>query len=42
MTGLAPQLLLLIPYVVTLLALVAVGVRKTRARNRHGVWRFEL
>ena len=41
-TGLAPQLLQLIPYVVTLLALVAVGVRKTRARNRHGVWRFEL
>lgn len=41
-TGLAPQLLQLIPYVVTLLALVAVGVRKTRARNRHGAWRFEL
>jgi simple sugar transport system permease protein len=41
-TGLAPQLLQLIPYVVTLLALVAVGVRKTRARNRHGSWRFEL
>src|SRR3984957_3172982 len=41
-TGLAPQLLQLIPYLVTLLALVAVGVRKTRARNRHGAWRFEL
>ena len=41
-TGLAPQFLQLIPYVVTLLALVAVGVRKTRARNRHGAWRFEL
>ena len=42
MTGLAPQLLQLIPYVVTLLALVAVGVRKTRARSRHGAWQFEL
>jgi simple sugar transport system permease protein len=41
-TGAAPQLLQLIPYVVTLLALVAVGVRKTRARNRHGAWRFEV
>ena len=30
-TGAAPQLLQLIPYVVTVLALVAVGVRKTRA-----------
>ena len=40
--GLAPQLLQLIPYVVTLLALVAVGVRKTRARSRHGAWQFEL
>jgi hypothetical protein len=39
MTGLAPQL---IPYVVTLLAPLAVGVRKTRARNRHGAWHFEL
>ena len=41
-TGLAPQFLQLIPHVVTLLALVAVGVCKTRARNRHGAWRFEL
>jgi ABC-type uncharacterized transport system permease subunit len=32
----------LIPYVVTLIALLAVGVRKTRARNRHGAWHFEL
>ena len=40
-TGLAPQLLQLIPYVVTLLALVVVGIRKTLARNRHGAWRFE-
>jgi hypothetical protein len=37
-----PQLLQLIPYAVTLLALLAVGVRKTRARNRHGAWHFEL
>jgi hypothetical protein len=35
----APQLL---PYVVTLLALLAVGVRKTRGRNRHDAWHFEL
>ena len=41
-TGLAPQLLLLIPYVVTVLALVIVGWRVTRARNRHGAWRFDL
>ena len=31
-TGAAPQLLQLIPYVVTVLALVAVGIRKTRAQ----------
>ena len=42
MTGAAPQLLQLIPYAVTVLALIVVGIRKTRARNRHGVWRFEL
>jgi ABC-type uncharacterized transport system permease subunit len=41
-TGAAPQLLQLIPYVVTVLALVAVGARNSRARNRHGAWRFEL
>lgn len=41
-TGLAPQLLQLIPYVVTVLALVLVGWRTTRARNRHGAWRFDL
>jgi len=40
-TGAAPQLLQLIPYAVTVLALVAVGVRKTLARSRHGAWRFE-
>lgn len=41
-TGLAPQLLQLIPYVVTVLALVIVGWRTTRARNRYGAWRFDL
>jgi general nucleoside transport system permease protein len=42
MSGLAPQLLLLIPYVVTVLALVIVGWRVTRGRSRHGAWRFDL
>lgn len=41
-TGLAPQLLQLIPYVVTVLALILVGIRTSRARNRHGAWRFDL
>jgi simple sugar transport system permease protein len=41
-TGLAPQLLQLIPYVVTVLALVLVGWRMTRARSKHGAWRFDL
>ena len=42
LTGAAPQLLQLIPYVVTVLALVVVGIRNVRTRNRHGAWRFEL
>ena len=41
MTGAAPQLLELIPYAVTLLALVAVGVRTTRLRGRYRVQNFE-
>jgi len=41
-TGLAPQLLQLIPYLVTVLSLVIVGIRNTRARHRSGVWRFEI
>jgi ABC-type uncharacterized transport system permease subunit len=41
-TGVAPQLLQMIPYVVTILALVLVGWRSTRARNKHGAWRFNL
>lgn len=40
-TGAAPQLLQLLPYVVTVLALVLVGIRTARARNRHGSWNFE-
>lgn len=42
LTGAAPQLLQLIPYVVTVLALIVVGLRTVRTRNRHGAWRFEL
>ena len=42
LTGAAPQLLQLIPYVVTVLALIVVGIRNVRTRNRHGAWRFEL
>ncbi len=40
-TGIAPQLLQLLPYVVTVLALVVVGVRTARNRNQHGSWRFD-
>lgn len=41
-TGAAPQLLQLIPYVVTVLALVVVGVRTARARSKHGAWKFDI
>lgn len=41
-TGIASQLLQMIPYVVTVLALVLVGWRTTRARNKHRAWRFDL
>lgn len=41
-TGAAPQLLQLIPYLVTVLALVIVGLRTARARNKHGAWKFSL
>jgi simple sugar transport system permease protein len=41
-TGIAPQLLQLIPYVVTVLALIVVGIRSARARNKHGSWNFDI
>ena len=41
-TGIAPQLLQLIPYVVTVLALIVVGIRSTRTRNKHGSWNFDI
>lgn len=41
-TGAAPQLLQLIPYVVTVLALIVVGLRNARSRNRHGAWKFDV
>ena len=40
MTGAAPQLLQMIPYVVTVLALVVVGLRAKRAGGQVG-WQFE-
>jgi simple sugar transport system permease protein len=41
-TGIASQLLQMIPYVVTVLALVLVGWRATRTRNKYRAWRFDL
>lgn len=41
-TGIAPQLLQLIPYVVTVAALVIVGIRNERRRRRHGAWNFDI
>lgn len=41
-TGIAPQLLQLIPYVVTVAALVIVGVRNERRRRRHSAWNFDI
>ncbi len=41
MTGAAPQLLQLIPYVVTIIALVVVGARASRSSMRNGAWRFD-
>ncbi len=40
MTGTAPQLLELVPYAVTLLALAAVGLRSLRTRGRYRVQYF--
>ncbi|EAR51935.1 sugar ABC transporter, permease protein [Oceanicola granulosus HTCC2516] len=39
-TGAAPQLLQLIPYVVTVAALIIVGFRTARSRSKHGAWKF--
>lgn len=40
-TGAAPQLLQLAPYVATVLALIVVGIRNARNRNKHGSWTFD-
>lgn len=39
--GIAPQLLQILPYLVTVLALVTVGIRTAKNRNRHGSWSFD-
>jgi general nucleoside transport system permease protein len=41
MTGTAPQLLEMLPYVITVAALVIVGIANTIRRSKHGSWRFE-
>ncbi|WP_176086898.1 ABC transporter permease [Martelella sp. HB161492] len=41
-TGIAPQLLQIIPYAVTVAALVFVGVRNTRKRQKRAAWRFDV
>jgi general nucleoside transport system permease protein len=41
-TGIAPQLVQMIPYAVTVLALVLIGWRSSRARSMHRAWRFDL
>ena len=41
MTGTAPQLLELVPYAVTLLALIAVGLRSLRSRGRYRTQHFD-
>jgi ABC-type uncharacterized transport system permease subunit len=40
-TGAAPQLLQLIPYLVTILAMIVVGIRATRDNAQGGGWRFD-
>jgi ABC-type uncharacterized transport system permease subunit len=40
-TGIAPQLLQVFPYLVTVLALVLVGVRSMRSRSRFRSWSFD-
>jgi len=41
-TDIAPQLLQIIPYAVTIAGLVIVGWRVTRARNKYGSWKFDI
>src|SRR5579872_6710996 len=41
-TGIAPQLLQVIPYGVTVLALVGVGIRTTQVARRGGGQRMEM
>ncbi|MDG4889835.1 ABC transporter permease [Mesorhizobium sp. WSM4887] len=41
-TGIAPQILQLTPYIVTVLALVIVGIRTASSRSRHGSWNFDI
>jgi general nucleoside transport system permease protein len=42
LTGMAPQLLQIIPYAATILALVIVGVRANRVTARTSSWRFDI
>jgi len=41
-TDIAPQLLQIIPYAVTVLGLILVGWRMMRARNKYGSWKFDI
>jgi len=41
-TDIAPQLLQIIPYAVTIAGLIIVGIRMTRARNKFGSWKFDI
>jgi general nucleoside transport system permease protein len=42
LTGMAPQLLQIIPYAATILALVIVGFRANRATAQSSSWRFDV
>jgi len=41
-TDIAPQLLQIIPYAVTVMGLVVVGWQMTRQRNKYGGWKFDI
>jgi len=41
-TDIAPQLLQIIPYAVTVAGLILVGWRMTRSRNKYGRWKFDI